>query len=131
MVNSLIVGGKMKYLVIFALALGFSHSVYAGDEIIVGRWCDKMIPNMPQMNSVLTLVVPSSGAPIMKAEFGDGSTTEDTLVEKPGNVFEKAGSSFGDKYRIVTSTGNLQLLDNDGIIRTAERLENSPRAGEC
>ena len=40
--------------------------------------------------------------------------------------------AFGDKYRIVPSTGNLQLLDDDGlsacaVIRVATRLAETLR----
>ena len=98
---------------------------------VVGRWCDEMTPAMPSMNSVLAIVLTRDGIYLMQAEFGDGSSAQYRLEQRSGSIFEKTGSSFGDKYRITKSTGNLQLLDNDGPIRTAKRLDNTPISAEC
>lgn len=122
----------MKIYVVAALFLGLSQPVLAADEIILGRWCDEMIPNMPELNTILTIVYKTEGKVTLNAEYGDGSSGVYDLREtNRRGEFEKIGSSHGDKYRIVSSTGALQLLDNEGLIRTAKRLENTPKGGEC
>ena len=118
--------------VIIAVVLVWAFAAeVAGGEITIGRWCDRMIPNIPKYDSILAIFITSDGKVILKAEYGDGSSGMYELRERSGNIYEKIGSSFGDKYRIVPSTGNLQLLDDDGLIRVATRLENTPQSNEC
>ena len=119
-------------VVIIAVVLVWAFAAeVAGGEITIGRWCDRMMPNIPKYDSILSIFITSDGKVILKAEYGDGSSGMYELRERVGNIYEKIGSSFGDKYRIVPSTGNLQLLDDDGLIRVATRLENSPQGNEC
>ena len=101
------------------------------DELIIGRWCDRMIPNMPKYNRTMAIVVADEGRVLLRSEFGDGSSSVNELREAEGGVYEKIGSTTGDKYRIVSNTGNLQLLDQDGLIRVAARLENTSQSSEC
>ena len=118
--------------VIIAVVLVWAFAAeVAGGEITIGRWCDRMIPNIPKYDSILAIFITSDGKVILKAEYGDGSSGMYELRERSGNIYEKIGSSLGDKYRIVPSTGNLQLLDDDGLIRVATRLENTPQSNEC
>ena len=112
------------------LALAFATTPAWG-ETTIGRWCDRTIPNMPKHNRTVAIVVTDNGQVVAKSKFGDGSSTTSELRETTGDIYEKIGSRFGDKYRIVPSTGNLQLLDKDGLIRIANRLENTPRSNEC
>ena len=112
-----------------AFMLAFAISGMA-DELIIGRWCDRMIPNMPKYNRTMAIVVADDRV-LLKSEFGDGSSSVNELREAGGGVYEKTGSATGDKYRIVSNTGELQLLDQDGLIRIAARLENTPQRGEC
>ena len=117
--------------VIIAVVLVWAFAAeVAGGEITIGRWCDRMIPNIPKYDAILAIFITSDGKVILKAEYGDGSSGMYELRERSGNIYEKIGSS-GDKYRIVPSTGNLQLLDDDGLIRVATRLENTPQSNEC
>lgn len=120
----------MKYAIftlpVLLLTVG---SAYA--ETTIGRWCSKTIPNMPKYNQIMEIVALDDGNVVLRSSFGDGSTKTDKLEESAGNLYKKAGSGSGDKYRIVASSGNLQLLDNDGLVRTAKKLENSPQKGEC
>ena len=105
--------------------------VAVGAETIVGRWCDRQLPTMPKFNAVLTIAVTNSGNAVMLIKWGDGSSKRHSLQESGGGIYKKVGSSSGDRYRIVSSTGNLQLLDNAGVIRIARRLENKPQRGDC
>ncbi len=100
-------------------------------ETTVGRWCDRMIPNMPKHNYILAIVIDDEGKVVLKRQFRNGSSSTRELREVAGNIYEMPGVRYGDKFRIVPSTGYLQLLDNDGLIRIASRLENTPQRGEC
>ena len=109
---------------VYCLCLGSASA-----ETVLGRWCDKSLPSLPQHNSVMTIVITDEGKVMLRERFADGSALEEELREAAGGIYEMAGTD--DKFRIVPSTGNLQLIDNDGLIRTAIRLENTPRSGEC
>ena len=112
------------------LALALVTETAAADTTI-GRWCDRMIPNNPKYNRTMAIVITNDGNVELRSNFNDGSSSTNELREAPGGIYEKTGSRFGDKYRIVPSTGYLQLLDNDGLVRTAIRLENTPQRNEC
>ena len=90
-----------------------------------------MIPNMPKYNRTMAIIVSDTGKVALKSMFNDGSSSTNELREAPGGVYVKVGSSSGDRYRVVPHTGELQLLDNDGLIRLASRLANSPQRNEC
>ncbi len=100
-------------------------------EITIGRWCDRMLPNMPQYNRTIEIVIFERHSPIARNSFADGSTYEQMLEELGGDLYAVSDSPSRDKYRVVASSGDLQLLDEDGIIRSARRLENTPLDGEC
>ena len=102
----------------------------AGGETTIGRWCDRMVPNSPKYNRTITIVVTNDGRVAIKSNFKDGSSNTNELREAAG-VYVVIGSSYGDKYRIVPGSGELQLLDDDGFIRVAARLENTPQSNEC
>ncbi|MHA7873167.1 MAG: hypothetical protein ACX939_12525 [Hyphococcus sp.] len=106
-----------------------SPAAYA--ETIVGRWCDQMIPNNPKFRAELSIVIKDNGDVVMRSKYADGSGGTYPLNEIGNDMYEQQNSRHGDKYRIVRSTGELQLLDNDGLIRTAKRLENTPHRGDC
>lgn len=101
----------------------------AQPDIVIGRWCDRPIPNMRVADSVITIVVRGKAATI-KREFSDRKSKPSTkrVAERGGEVYM---TPSGDGYRIVSSSGDLQLFDGNGIIRTARRLENTPSPGDC
>ena len=98
---------------------------------LIGRWCDKQVPSMPKYNGVLEIAISDSGEAEMHRAYGDGSIGSSKLIESPDGFYLVDGSSSGDKYRVIGSDGNLQLLDNEGLIRVATRLNNLPQPGEC
>ena len=49
------------------------------DESIIGRWCDRMIPNMPKYNRTMTIVVADEGRVLLRSEFGDRSSSVNEL----------------------------------------------------
>ena len=104
----------------------------AAGETTIGRWCDRMIPGTPTYNRIMAIVIADNGKVVLQSQFRDGSSsTTRELREAAGSIYEKIGSTSGDKYRIIPSTGNLQLLDEDGLVRVAARLENTPSSREC
>ena len=79
----------------------------------------------------MTIAIADDGKVILRTKFRDGSATTQELRERPGGMYEVIGSKYGDRYRIIPSSGNLQLIDDDGLIRRASRLENTPQSNEC
>lgn len=122
----------MKLLLGAAIML-LAMAVYvpAHADTLVGRWCDTMIPGQPKFIQLIVIAVTDKGTTEMRSKFGDGSSGTFRLKEKSGNIFEMVGSGSGDKFRVVPGNGDLQLLDNEGLIRTARRLEAKPRVGDC
>lgn len=118
----------------FCLAVAFvlaAATSAAAADTIIGRWCNRSISGNPRSNQVLAIVATDAGKVVLISQFGDGSSGTDELRETAGGIYELVGSRSGDKYRIIPSTGNLQLLDADGFIGVATRLENTPRSREC
>lgn len=99
------------------------------DEIILGRWCDRPIPKLSIADNVITIKVNNHRKPQLIKDFRGAKSEVAPLREKSGNVF--MGGDHGEGYRIIPNTGDLQLFDQDGIIRVATRLEGTPRDGEC
>lgn len=120
---------KTKATALVLAALGAAPAMSA--EITIGRWCDRMLPNMPQQNRTIEIVISESHSAVARNSFADGSMNEQMLEELGGDLYAVSDSPSGDRYRVVASSGDLQLLDVDGIIRTARRLEITPRDGEC
>jgi hypothetical protein len=116
----------MKF-VIAALFAGLSIEAVA-DELVIGRWCDRMAPGL---SAIMQISADNSGSVGMRVSYSDGSGAEFALDELGAEVYAEPDNSWGERYRIVPATGELQLLDDDGLIRTASRLENTPRDGEC
>jgi len=118
-------------VMMLSLALTMVTFVPAFADTLVGRWCDTMIPGNPKFNRLIVISITDKGAAEIHSEFVDGSSGTYKLKEKSGNIFEKVSSGSGDKYRVVPGNGDLQLLDNEGLIRTARRLEAKPQAEDC
>ena len=106
-----------------------SNLAYA--DTTVGRWCDRTVPSMPQFNRVMTILLTQDGRVELKSEFNDGSSSVRELQELSGNMYALTDSQSGERYRVIPADGSLQLLDEDGLVRTATRLENTPQAREC
>jgi len=120
------------YIIVFILMLFIAPSTLNAEEKnIFGRWCDQMVPNSNKFNRVITILLSKQGIPWANSKFYDGSGNKKKLTDLGNGMFKVNGSKSGDKLRIVPNTGELQLLDNDGFIRTARRLETSSRSGDC
>lgn len=103
----------------------------AEKQHIFGRWCDSILPNTNKMNRIITISLSKKGIPEAVVKYFDGSVGNEELTDLGNGMFGIKGSPSGDKYRIVPNNGELQMLDNDGFIRTARRLETSPHLGDC
>ena len=89
-------------------------------EEIVGRWLDEI----PNASSSIT-IFHEGGKLYVEEKYADGGSRKKELVEKRsslGRRFDEVGGATepGDHW-ILDSRGNLQLHDNDGLIRTAKR----------
>ena len=120
-----------KIGVVFVVVAIVCMSQSAYGETTIGRWCDRMVPNMPKFNRIMSIVVKNDGRVFLRSFFKDGSSSVRELQEIGGSIYKIINSPTGDKYRIIPSTGNIQVLDNDGLIGIATRLENAPKYGEC
>ncbi len=106
----------------------------ANADTVIGRWCDSPVPNLPKYNRITTISINSQGEAKAHSKFNDGSSRKHKLKETSGpkgTFYVRIDSISGDRYRISPLNGELQLLDKDGLIRVAKRLENKPQAGEC
>lgn len=112
----------------FSLALTPSFSI--ASEVNIGRWCDAFSPSVG-ITQTIEFVISSNRTFFIRRSFSDGSDDEAVLEELGNDTYAEENTSFGEKYRIVPATGDLQLLDNDGLIRTARRLENAYQEDEC
>ena len=119
-----------SFLKAFTIALALTPSISSASEIVIGRWCDVLVPNS-SFTRTMTLVIVPDGSLVFRHSFSDGSSGEYEMVELGNETYAEVEAEFGQKYRIVQSSGDLQLLDEDGLIRIARRLENAPRTGEC
>lgn len=104
--------------------------VQLAGNTIFGRWCDVMVPGNDKFRREITIIAASHGL-VARTRLFDGSRQTLHLRERSSGILEVVGSGAGDKYRVSGGTGDLQLLDNDGLIRTATRLENTPQSGDC
>jgi hypothetical protein len=104
--------------------------VHARDQI-VGSWCDRMVPNNSRYNRVMTVYKTDDDAAMLRSVFADGSETRSELKERPSGEYLKVGSTHGDRYRVDKSSGNLRLIDNDGLIRVATRIGDAAGLEEC
>ncbi|MEQ8354637.1 MAG: hypothetical protein RH942_03795 [Kiloniellaceae bacterium] len=125
---------KRSTLAACAIAIALSAGLVpegAQADTVLSRWCWQMLPSGKEMNAVLKIVVTNSGAVELHSDFFDGGSLVSELREAEGGVFENVDSPSGDKYRIVRNTGNLQLIDDQGLIDTAQRLDNNAGNDDC
>ena len=86
---------------------------------MVGRWLDEI----PYASSRIT-IFHEGGKLYVERKFTDGSSLKKELVEKRsplGRRFDQVGGATAGDHWILDSRGNLQLHDNDGLIRTGKR----------
>lgn len=83
---------------------------------VIGTWLDES----PYMGNRI-IIYRKDGKLFLERKFGNGSSYEMELVQKPltrGKRFEeKEGNKFGEYY-LVDHQGNLQMWDQEGLITT-------------
>lgn len=102
----------------------------AASKNLIGRWCDKMAPKLPKLWIILEFEK-QGDATIKRIIDRDGETFESELLAVGEKDFQVPESSSGDRYQIVPSDGSLQILDNEGLIRTARKLELTSSPNAC
>ncbi len=109
----------------------FSPAATPADaDVSVGRWCDRMLPGLADSYRIVEIVHREGGAIEMRYVFMDGTNDFTGLQLVADDLYALMGSPFGD-HLFINSLGNLEMFDEDGLIRVAERLGDSPRSGEC
>ena len=94
-------------------------SAVPANREIVGQWLDET----PYASSRIT-IFHEGGKLYAEQTFADGSSRKKELVEKRsplGRRFDQVDAATAGDHWILDSRGNLQLHDNDGLIRTAKR----------
>ncbi len=127
----MVMTSKLSLQFLFSLLLIGVFVSTAQAETIIGRWCDRPLASMPELNSIKEIVLTDDGDIELRSRYGDGSSGVEKLAEKSGQLYVALNNAHGEKFRIVPADGNLQLLDDDGVFRVATRLENKPQPGEC
>ena len=102
----------------------------AAADTTLGRWCDRW-GSAYKSHRIVTLTLRDDGSLVLVSKFVTGNWLRQEIRELPNGIFEKIGNPYKEKVRIIPSDGHLQLLDENGLIRVATRLENTPRPGEC
>lgn len=119
-----------RSIFVATLFLAATFNADASAETVVGRWCDRSIPNLAVGDRIMTIVIRDNGNIDVVSTFRSSAPLVQRLREQRGSVYSIVGSGTGDRMRITTS-GHLALLDNDGFIREATRLDSTPRPREC
>ena len=118
----------MRTLAMLA-AMVFAQTAAA--ETSLGLWCDHRAPSMPQYNGIIELVSTDAGVLQARFRFADGSEVTQQVRKKSKTTYEVINSTWREQYRVVPRTGDLELIDQDGIIRTAKRLRSSRETASC
>ena len=117
-----------KPLLLVAFLCIFTNPAYA--ETTIGRWCDITVPGNTDYNSIKEIVSKDDGTFELRIRYGDGSESANILFRKSRWHYDTM-NTHGEEYRIIQSTGELELLDADGPFRTASPLGTTPVVGEC
>lgn len=85
----------------------------------IGKWCDETV------GGAVIAIYRENGKLHFGEEFSDGSSLKFEAVERPsklGRRFQDSDRSAGGDYYVIDGQGNLQLRDEEGLIRTAARV---------
>ena len=94
----------------------------------LGRWCDEWFPGF---RAEITIQSFDDGRLQALLTFSDGGTEVQNLVESANLVFFVEDSEYSDRYRILPTTGELEVIDVEGIISIARPMSSNPRADDC
>lgn len=88
-------------------------------EKVVGRWLDE------GFSSSRLVLIHKDDNLFMEQTYEDGSSRTMKVIEKEsslGRRIERVDSDLGD-FWIINSNGNLEIRDDEGIIRTAQKID--------
>ena len=121
----------IRLVFVLAASVLMFETSYA-DEII-GTWCDKAVPNMPEYDHVITIVKSDDGKIIYKMKLQSGESGSGIeLRQISARRFERIDNHIAkDNFEIIQGTGNLQLSDIYGPIRKATALANEEAIATC
>ena len=100
-------------------------------EEVIGSWCDRAVPTMPELDYVMTISRTDDGKFRLHSKRQDGSSGYTDLEEINSRYYRNPASSTGDNYRIDPGEGELILADNYGVIRTALPISGSDEIKTC
>jgi len=92
------------------------------------RWCDTMIPLMPELDPIIEFEEKSKGHFVVTASHPDGSAGEQVLTIS--GVIWDTQNDHGEYYKI-TKRGGLEIYDDQGIIRTIPKVTGLGKPGDC
>ena len=88
----------------------------------IGQWIDEAWPG----GAIMTMTR-ENGSIILEIEFNDDSRNREEMVEETvageQRFEEKLGSVLGEYY-VITATGDLDMYDEIGYIRTAAKIKD-------
>src|SRR4051794_16366388 len=103
-------GQSMRSLIGLVLVAGVLSAGMGGTgakELTLGRWCYRA-PGSGA--TTIAIVALDDGSVSAQLRYGDGSTNQQALDEKGHGIYAVRESPSSDYYRLVLSTGNLQLV---------------------
>ena len=84
------------------LAAGFLLALItdaAGSDSTIGRWCDRMIPNLSKYNRTMAIVIANDGKVILKSNFNDGSSSINRNMKPVPSVYYIGPPNDGSVFR--------------------------------
>ena len=92
----------------------------------LGKWCDRV----GNIRMYIVILKRSEADQFAERIFTDGSSDILPLSAVGPNRFVQVDSDIGDGYHI-SATGDLELFDDEGHIRTASSLPEGATASDC
>jgi hypothetical protein len=117
-------------ILIVVLAAPFFINPASAETVAIRRWCQTLV-EQPQLKRDVSIIVLADGKVVARSHYYDGSSGDQELVEQSGNTYLVKGSPAADKYRIVKSSGDLQILDVHGLVDVAEMVPVTAPANAC
>lgn len=109
-------------------ACGLAAGCSSSSTTTLGRWCDEWFEGF---RSIIIIEEHGDGRFQALLTFPDGDTEEKELVESANLVFLVEDSEHGDRYRIVPTTGALEVLNIDGLVSTARPMSPGAEDDDC
>ena len=102
----------------------FTAKVDDPSREFIGKWLDEQL-----YQGNRAVIFKEDGRVLLENTFGDGGTVRTELLEtasQRGRRFENAGGSKAGDYYLITSSGTLEVWDNEGLISQARAIWTPP-----